>query len=708
MPVVNMEEESEHLNFNPKAVHTPSDQDVQKASITQFMDKVSLQFKVNLKSYEGLYQWSLQNVEQFWMAVWEHFDIIHSGEIEFVLEHDRIADLPSWFGGVQLNYAENALRWTDQDRIAVIATGESMKWEKQMSYAELRQSVFRLATYLRDDLQIHVGDTVVGYVPNCVEAVIAFLACASIGAIWSAASCDFGVTAVLDRFIQIQPKVIFSVNAVVYNNKTHDNMKKLGEICAGLQSSLKCLVLIDFVAAQPPQTVQLQQQLSSHVKIVEWKSILNTPASQNMESFSYARVPFGHPLYILYSSGTTGQPKCITHGHGGPLLQHLKEHVLHSDMRRDDVFFQFTTTGWMMWNWLVSGLLVGCTIVLYDGSPFIPDGYALFQLCENYKVSRFGTSAKFIQSCQDMKVHPLEKYPMQHLKTIFSTGSPLLPHNYDFILEQIKPNIQIASITGGTDIVSLFAGNCCILPVYRGEIQCRCLGMAVESWTDNNSNDEQNDQSSDTQIIRLPINGSVSSVQGLSGDLVCTKPFPCMPVKFWGDDAQNSKYGDAYFSQYQNVWYHGDYVWINPVTKGVIMLGRSDGILKPAGVRFGSAELYNVVEKQFKVEVADSLAIGQRRHGDTDERVVLFLKLNPGQQLTDDLRNRIKAQIRTQLSPRHVPAFILPIDDIPYTVNGKKVEVAVKKILNGQSVTPSATLANPESLVLYKNIKELQ
>ena len=401
------------------------------------------------------------------------------------------------------------------------------------------------------------------------------------------------------------------------------------------------------------------------------------------EPMPFEQLPFNHPLYILYSSGTTGKPKCIVHSAGGTLIQHLKEHIIHGDMTRKDVFFQYTTTGWMMWNWLVSGLAVGCTIVLFDGSPFKPHPWILWDLAQELGFTKFGTSAKYLQSLQEMKIYPNEKHTLPRLNEMYSTGSPLTPESFEYVYTHIKKDICLASITGGTDIISLFCGHNHTYPVHQGEIQCRCLAMAVEAW------------SSD----RRPVYGE-------SGDLVCTKPFPSMPVYFWNDKDRN-KYSEAYFSNYKGVWYHGDYVWINPNTKGIVMLGRSDGTLKPAGVRFGSAELYNIVEK-YKGIVADSLAVGQRRPQDTDERVVLFLKMCEGQSFGQEIVDRLKADIRKQLSPRHVPAFILPIADIPYTINGKKVEVAVKKLLSGQQVVASGTLSNPESLDLYRNIKELQ
>lgn len=411
------------------------------------------------------------------------------------------------------------------------------------------------------------------------------------------------------------------------------------------------------------------------------------PATHDQELIKFEPLPFNHPLYILFSSGTTGKPKCIVHSAGGMLLQHKKEHILHGNLNSSDILFQYTTTGWMMWNWLVSGLTLGATIVLFDGSPFKPGPAALWDLVQKEKVTAFGTSAKYIQAIQDASYYPNQHHKLEALHSVYSTGSPLKPESFDFVYEHIKKDLLLGSITGGTDICSLFASHNATLPVYRGEIQCRSLGMKIEAWT-----------------------APQTPVYGQSGDLVCSRLFPCMPVYFW-DDAGHKKYKSAYFDNYAGVWYHGDFVWINPNTGGIVMLGRSDGTLNPNGVRFGSAEIYNIVDTY--PEVADSLCVGQTLKDGTDERVVLFLKVDDieGKEtvgLDAGLVGRIKTHIRNQLSPRHVPAFVLRTKDIPYTINGKKVEIAVKKIISGQTVVPSGTLVNPESLELYYNIPELQ
>lgn len=445
------------------------------------------------------------------------------------------------------------------------------------------------------------------------------------------------------------------------------------------------VILIPFVPTQPCDASTVAHGSTWSDFLATSGETLDAPSSQNQESIEFEPLPFNHPLYILFSSGTTGKPKCIVHSAGGMLLQHKKEHVLHGNLSARDILFQYTTTGWMMWNWLVSGLTFGATIVLFDGSPFRPGPSALWDLVDQEKVTAFGTSAKYIQAIQDAGYYPNKHHSLKHLHSVYSTGSPLKPESFDFVYEHIKSDLLLGSITGGTDICSLFASHNAALPVYRGEIQCRSLGMKIEAWA-----------------------APHTPVFGASGDLVCSRLFPCMPVYFW-DDAGHKKYKAAYFDNYPGVWYHGDFVWINPTTGGIVMLGRSDGTLNPNGVRFGSAEIYNIVDTYSEVE--DSLCVGQTIKDGTDERVVLFLKIAGEDQdapLDVDLVNRIKTHIRNQLSPRHVPAFVLRIKDIPYTINGKKVEIAVKKIISGQTIVPSGTLVNPESLELYYNIPELK
>jgi acetoacetyl-CoA synthetase len=456
----------------------------------------------------------------------------------------------------------------------------------------------------------------------------------------------------------------------MYNGKVHDHLGKLREVAKGLGDSVEQIVILPLIKDHSMDLSGIERASS----IQEFLA-----SGDPSRELSFEQLPFKHPLYILFSSGTTGKPKCIVHSAGGTLIQHKKEHIIHGNLGPQDVFFQYTTTGWMMWNWLVSGLSFGCTIVLYDGSPFKPQSDVLWELAARVKATVFGTSAKYIQSLQELKV-PVSKHDISKLHSIYSTGSPLKPESFDYVYKSIKKDVLLGSITGGTDIISLFAGHNSNLPVYRGELQCACLGMKIEAWNDQGK-----------------------PVFGISGDLVCSKVFPCMPIYFWNDPGQE-KYRKSYFEHFPHVWSHGDFVFFNPNTGGVIMLGRSDGTLNPAGVRFGSAELYNIIENF--PEVADSLVVGQKQG--EDERVCMFLQMPDGKQLSKELIDAIKLKIRTQLSPRHVPAIIVQVPDIPHTINGKKVEVAVKRIISGETVIPSGTLRNPESLEIFYNIPELK
>ncbi|KAK9709369.1 hypothetical protein K7432_009073 [Basidiobolus ranarum] len=648
----------------PQLLWTPKNP--QSTEMEKFRNFVNQKFGKALANYEELYAWSCSNISDFWAAVWEYTKIISSVPYEKVVDENlKVSDLPEWFHGARLNYAENLL-WRQDDKVAIISTGEGRE-PVSLTYKELYDKVQVYAGALRS-LGVTVGDRVVGYIPNCPEAIIAMLAATSLGAIWSSTSPDFGISGVLDRFAQIKPKVLFSVNAIVYNGKIYDHQGKVKQVVDELDD-LEATILIPFVESHPMEVQSLKKGISLEDFL---KNGDNGP-------LTFAQLPFDHPLFILFSSGTTGKPKCIVHRAGGMLIQHKKEHVIHGNLTENDVFFQYTTTGWMMWNWLVAGLSLGCTVVLYDGSPFKPGPESLWQMVDTFGITAFGTSAKYIQSLQDVNFKPNEHFNLSTLHSLYSTGSPLKPESFDYAYRHIKSDLCLGSITGGTDICSLFAGTNTATPVYRGEIQTRCLGMAIEAW-----------------------DGPEKPVYGQSGDLVCIKPFPCMPVYFWNDE-DGSKYKSAYFDNYDGVWYHGDFVYINASTGGVIMLGRSDGTLNPAGIRFGSAEIYNIVDNF--VEVEDSLVVGQKQ--DVDERVVLFLKMASGYEFNEDLISRLKMKIRQQLSARHVPAVFLTTQEIPHTVNGKKVEIAVKRIISGQKYIPSGTLANPECLQSYYNIPEL-
>ncbi|XP_060763557.1 acetoacetyl-CoA synthetase isoform X2 [Neoarius graeffei] len=641
----------------------------------RFRAQVTRDYGLNLVNYNELYQWSVENYADFWAEVWKFCGISCSQMYEEVVDvSKRISDVPEWFRGSRLNYTENLLKHTDQEKVALYAAAEGREEIMKVTFGELRREVARFAASMRK-MGIKAGDRVVGYLPNCVHAVEVMLAAASIGAIWSSTSPDFGVNGVLDRFSQIQPKLIFSVAAVVYNGKQHDHMDKLQRVVKGLPD-LKKVVVIPYVRSKGeidlskiPNSVFLEEFLA-----------MGMEGDQDPQ-LEFEQLPFSHPLFIMYSSGTTGAPKCMVHSAGGTLIQHLKEHILHGNMTSNDVIIYYTTTGWMMWNWLVSSLAVGASVVLYDGSPLVPTPDVLWNLVDQLGITIFGTGAKWLSVLEERNLKPADTHSLQSLHTILSTGSPLKPQSYEYVYNCIKHNVLLGSISGGTDIISCFMGQNLTVPVYKGEIQARNLGMAVEAWSPEGK-----------------------AVWGESGELVCLKPIPCQPTHFWNDDNGN-KYRKAYFSTFQGVWAHGDYCKINPKTGGIVMLGRSDGTLNPNGVRFGSSEIYNIVEA-FE-EVCDSVCVPQY-NSDGEERVILFLKLVQNETFSAELVAKIRSAIRASLSARHVPTIILQTKDIPYTISGKKVEVAVKQVIAGKEVSQRGAFSNPESLDLYKNIPELQ
>tara|TARA_B100001245_G_scaffold169139_2_gene128184 strand:- start:46 stop:1998 length:1953 start_codon:yes stop_codon:yes gene_type:complete len=645
-------------------VWTPSQKQIDRSQMTKFIKYVNLSHHLSLKNYDDLYSWSIQDIPSFWETVWKFCEVKYSTPYSEIVDDTSKMPGAKWFTGSQLNYAENLLRFKDS-KPAIIFKGENQN-PSILTYHDLNEEVKKVAYALRN-MGIVKGDRVAGFIPNMPEAVIAMLASASIGAIWSSSSPDFGIKGVLDRFAQIEPKVLFAADGYFYNGKRFNSLEKLEGI-------LKALPSIENVVIVP--YTRHQADISSIQNGVHYKDFL--PVGKVPEII-FEQLPFNHPLYIMYSSGTTGLPKSIVHGAGGTLIQHLKELCLHTDLTRDDTIIYFTTCGWMMWNWLVSSLAIGATIVLYDGSPFHPDSGAMWKMAQDFKITVFGTSAKFIASNQSIGEKPKEKYMLNELKTILSTGSPLIEENYDFVYENIKEDVQLSSISGGTDIISCFALGNPILPVHRGELQCRGLGMDVQSF-DSDGN--------------LVINKK--------GELVCASSFPSMPVYFW-NDPDGTKYQQAYFNSYPGVWHHGDYIMINNLG-GIKIFGRSDATLNPGGIRIGTAEIYRVVEKI--LEVTDSLVVGQK-WGD-DERVILFVKLTEGTSLHNKFIQKIKKNIRSECSPRHIPKKIIEIADIPYTINGKKVEIAVKKIIHGEDVPNRDSLANPESLKFYQNLPDLQ
>lgn len=627
-----------------------------------------------LENYDDLYHWSVESYSDFWAEFWKFSGIVFSCMYDEVVDTSKgIADVPEWFKGSRLNYAENLLQHKENDRVALYVAREGKEEIAKVTFEELRQQVALFAAAMRK-MGVRRGDRVVGYLPNSAHAVEAMLAAASIGAIWSSTSPDFGVNGVLDRFSQIQPKLIFSVEAVVYNGKEHSHMDKLQRVVKGLPD-LKKVVLIPYISSRE------KIDISKIPNSVFLEDFLATGQGDQAPQLEFEQLPFSHPLFIMFSSGTTGAPKCMVHSAGGTLIQHLKEHILHGNVTSSDIILYYTTVGWMMWNWVVSALATGAAVVLYDGSPLVPTPNVLWDLVDRIGITILGTGAKWLSVLEEKDMRPVETHSLQTLHTILSTGSPLKAQSYDYVYRCIKSSVLLGSISGGTDIVSCFMGQNPSIPVYKGEIQARNLGMAVEAW-----------------------NEQGKAVWGESGELVCTKPLPCQPTHFWNDE-NGSKYRKAYFSKFPGVWAHGDYCRINPKTGGIVMLGRSDGTLNPNGVRFGSSEIYNIVEA-FE-EVLDSLCVPQyNKNG--EERVILFLKMASGHTFQPDLVKRIREAIRLGLSARHVPSLILETQGIPYTLNGKKVEVAVKQIIAGKTVEHRGAFSNPETLDLYRDIPQLQ
>lgn len=644
--------------FFQEPLWTPTAATVQSANLTKFMGDIPCQ------TYEELYEYSIKEPALFWTHLWHFCDVqAQMGSHILINAHDM--EKAKFFPDARLNYAQNLLRRRDES-MAIRFFGEDQV-QVNLTWAQLYGQVAQLADVL-SQWGVVPGDRIAGYLPNLPQTVVAMLATSSLGAVWSSCSPDFGVSGVVDRFGQIEPKVFLLADGYFYGGKTFDCLEKIPAIIAQL-STIEKVIVIPYTRSVP----DLQAQSSG--KWLVWDNVLLQSSAKDIH---FEILPFNHPLFILYSSGTTGVPKCIIHGAGGTLLQHLKEHQLHCDLKPGDAFFYFTTCGWMMWNWLVSGLASQATLILYDGSPLYPTPEHLFDIADAVDLAIFGTSAKFIDNLAKLGVEPIKTHRLSHLRLMASTGSPLGPESYDYVYQSIKKDLCLASISGGTDIISCFILGNPIAPVWRGELQTRGLGLRVEVYDENGY-----------------------AVQGQKGELVCTAPFPAQPLGFW-NDPDGQKYHQAYYARFPNVWHHGDFVELTE-HKGMIIYGRSDAVLNPGGVRIGTSEIYRQVEQL--EEIFESLVVGQQ--WEQDVRVVLFVKLREGLQLSTELIQKIKNHIRRHTTPRHVPAKIIQVPDIPRTKNGKISELVVRQIIHQEVVKNKESLANPDALKYYENIPEL-
>ena len=656
------------MSMQDTPLWTPPAEAFSHSQMARFMQLVNARHGLNLHDFRALHEWSVTRPEPFWRAVWDFGKVIGLAGEE-VMQPAEEMFRTRFFPGATLNFAENLLRH-EGEKPALVAWRE---WGERvvLSRDELRGQVAAFAAALRA-AGVGKGDRVAGIVPNGEQAIIAFLAAASIGAIWSSASPDFGARGLLDRFGQLEPVLLIAAESYRYNGRHFRLADKLREVTDALPS-LRQVVVFPF-AGDAADAARTAADVRGGVTWADFT------AAHEGAALQFTPLLFDHPLFILFSSGTTGKPKCIVHRAGGILLKHITEHLLHGDLRENDVLFYFTTCGWMMWNWLVSGLMSGATLALFDGSPFHPGPEALFRLAEAEGVTHFGVSAKYIDALHKSGYEPARHHDLARLRIVYSTGSPLAPAGFDFVYRHVKANAQLASISGGTDICGCFVGGNPLQPVWRGEIQGPILGMAVEVFNE------------DGQPVR-----------GEKGELVCTKPFPSMPLMFWNDEGDR-RYRDAYFSRFPNVWTHGDYAEIT-AHGGFIIHGRSDATLNPGGVRIGTAEIYAQLEEM--EEITDAVAVGQRLPDDSDERVVLFVVLKPGVVLDDALRERMRARIRRGASPRHVPAVIAQVPDIPRTRSGKISEIAVRKVIHGEEVANTGALANPEALAHFRHHPDL-
>ena len=640
---------------------SPSRERIERSNLTRFMRYVREHHNAAVHDYGALYRWSIEYPELFWTAVLRFTETRLHREWDRVLENGQRMPGAQWFTGAELNFAENLLR--DADDAPAIVFRNERGTRHEMSRRELAAETARIAAGLKA-LGVRPGDRVAGFLPNLPESVVAMLATTSLGATWSSCSPDFGVNGVLDRFGQIGPRVLITADGYFYGGKTLDSLAIVKGVLEKVPA-IEHVIVVPYVAAEPSLGGVRGAEVWGHF-------------GTSGAPLEFAPVPFDHPLYIMYSSGTTGVPKCIVHGVGGTLLQHLKEHQLHTDVQPGDRVFFFTTCGWMMWNWLVSALASRATVMLYEGSPLHPDPAVLWRFAAEERIDVFGTSPRFLSACEKQGLEPGRQFDLGGLRTVLSTGSPLAPENFRYVYAAIKQDVQLSSISGGTDIISCFALGNPLLPVYEGELQCRGLGMKVEIFDD-----------------------AGRSVENEKGELVCTAPFPSMPIGFW-NDPDDSRYRAAYFERFPNVWCHGDYALLTS-RGGLVIYGRSDAVLNPGGVRIGTAEIYRQVEKL--PEILESVAVGQDWQNDV--RVVLFVKLREGAELDDALRDRIRATIRANTTPRHVPARIVAVADIPRTLSGKIVELAVREAIHGRPVRNTDALANPEALQHFRDVPDL-
>ena len=643
-------------------IWSPSPERIARAKLTHFLRFVRERHHAPVPDYAALHRWSIEFPENFWRALWDFCEIRAQTPATQILEDGNRMPGARWFVDARLNYAQNLLR-QDDEKPAIIFRNERGQ-RRELSWRELRRETARIAGGLRA-AGVQPGDRVAGYLPNIPETVIAMLATTSLGAIWSSCSPDFGLSGVLDRFGQITPKVLFAADGYRYAGKTLDCMPTVRAVKQQI-ASIERVVLVPYSNAQP--------ELDTVDSAVAFADFGDAAAP-----LSFEQLPFDHPAFIVYSSGTTGVPKCIVHGAGGALLQQMKEHTLHSDMGPDDRYFYYTTTGWVMWNALASGLATGATIVLFDGAPLQPDPRVLWRMAHDERITIFGTSPRFLVSCEQAGIRPRREFELSALRTIISTGAPLNPSSYRYVYREVEPDVLLASISGGTDLMACFGGGCPVQPVYEGEIQALSLGMKTEVFDD-----------------------AGQPLKGEQGELVCSAPFPSVPIGFWGDTG-GARFHGTYFARYPNVWWHGDLATITP-RGGLVVHGRSDTVLNPGGVRIGTAEIYRQVEKI--EEVAESIAISQQWRDDV--RIVLFVRLREGLTLDDRLRDKIRTTIRGNTTPRHVPARIVQALDLPRTINGKLVELAVREVVHGRAVKNTDALANPQALDYFKDLPELQ